>query len=101
MTGVRGTTNVQYTPTVEPTPAPPASAVRRARREHADGGVTAQQSRDLCALLRRRILIADAIMVAFFGILPISGLVHMYDADVTVGARQVLVLQLVTAGLLG
>jgi serine/threonine-protein kinase len=101
MTDVRQTTRVQYDGKVEPTPAPPASAVRRARREHADGGVTARQSKELCALLRRRILISDAVMVAFFGILPISGLMHMYDADVSIGARQVLVMQLITAAILG
>jgi len=97
MTAAPGTQRPSaYTP-------PPQAAARRSQRsgQLADFAVIARQSKELHALLRRRLLIVVAVAFAFFGILPIGSLVHMYDAGVPQGARNVLYIQLATALIIG
>ena len=56
-------------------------------------GVVSRQAQELKALLRRRLLIAVAVCVGFFGLLPIVGVVTMFRPGVPVGAQRVLLLQ--------
>src|SRR4051812_13083054 len=76
---------------------------RRSQRsgQLADFAVIARQAKELHALLRRRLLIVVVVAFAFFGLLPIGSLLHMYDPGVPAGARQVLYIQMATALIIG
>ena len=86
-----------------PAYTPPPAAARRSQRsgQLADFAVIARQAKELHALLRRRLLIVVAVAFAFFGLLPVGSLLHMYDPGVPPGARQVLYIQLATAFIIG
>jgi len=88
----------RYTPSVQAA-VPPRRSRQSAEQE--GGAVIARQAKELHALLRRRLLIAVGVFVGFWGVLPVGSLRHMYDPGVPSGARVVLILQVVTAAIIG
>jgi serine/threonine-protein kinase len=80
-----------YSPNVElPTDAVPA---RSGRRSTTGANVIARQYKELHGLLRRRLLITVAVIVGFFGLLPIGSLIHILRNWAPDGARMVLYTQ--------
>src|SRR5689334_3919183 len=61
------------------------------------GGSIAHQDRELRELLRRRLLISAAVIVGFFGLLPLSSLRFMGSPDVPMTAQLILASQWVVA----
>ena len=76
----------QYRPSFAPTLAEP----RRSRPSNNVAGVVAHQELQLRELLRRRLLVSVAVIVGFFGLLPLSSLRFMGSPDVPMAAQIIL-----------
>jgi tRNA A-37 threonylcarbamoyl transferase component Bud32 len=76
----------QYRPSIAPTLAEP----RRSRPSNNVAGVVAHQELQLRELLRRRLLVSVAVIVGFFGLLPLSSLRFMGSPDVPAAAQIIL-----------
>jgi eukaryotic-like serine/threonine-protein kinase len=78
-----------------PTPTQPEP--RRSRPSNNVAGVVAHQERELRELLRRRLLISVAVVVGFFGLLPLSSLRFMGAPGVPQSAQVLLASQWLVA----
>ena len=83
----------KYRPSAAPTLAEP----RRSRPSNNVAGVIAHQELQLRELLRRRLLVSVAVIVGFFGLLPMSSLRFIGSPDVPTAAQVILGSQWVVA----